>query len=52
MKCIGFGDKTGKCNNTAGTKWSRYWCAECDQKRLEHIDKQLQKMSEALKTRE
>ena len=41
MKCVGFGEKEGKCNNKAGTKWSPYWCEECNQKRLEHIEKQL-----------
>lgn len=40
MKCIGFGEKEGTCQNMAGTKWSPYWCAECNEKRMEHIDRQ------------
>jgi len=38
MDCIGFGEFTGKCTNKAGTKWSPYWCEQCNKLRLEHID--------------
>ncbi len=44
-KCIGFGDKEGCCDNEAGTQWGPLWCLECDEKRIAHIDAQMQKIS-------
>jgi len=44
-QCIGFGDKEGKCNNPAGTKWSPYWCEECNKARLEHISKRFEEIA-------
>jgi hypothetical protein len=38
-KCIESG-----CNNPAGTKWSPYWCFECNVKRIKRIDSQFAKM--------
>ncbi|MCK9596594.1 hypothetical protein M0R19_05380 [Candidatus Pacearchaeota archaeon] len=29
------------CNNLAGTAWSPHWCFECNVKRINRIDKQL-----------
>ncbi len=45
MKCIGFGEHETKCNNLAGTKWSKHWCERCDKLRLDHIENQLKKLS-------
>jgi hypothetical protein len=42
MKCIGYGEKEGKCTNEAGTPWTPHWCKECDQVRRDTITKQLQ----------
>ena len=42
MKCIGFGKTEGKCTNKAGTKWSDYWCDECDKVRRDTVRKQLE----------
>ncbi len=44
MQCIGFGKYEKICTNTAGTKWSPYWCERCNKLRLEHIDKQFQEL--------
>jgi len=44
MKCIGFGITEGKCTNKAGTKWSDYWCEECDQVRRDTVRKQLEEI--------
>jgi len=49
-KCIGFGDKEGKCNNPAGTKWSPHWCEECNRKRLDHITNRLEEMNAKFST--
>jgi len=43
--CLGFGGTEGKCANPAGTKWSPYWCEECNKRRMEHITKQLNKIA-------
>lgn len=43
-KCFGY-DENGKvfnCPNTPGTKWTKYWCLECDTRRRERITKQLE----------
>lgn len=45
-RCIGFGEREGKCENPAGTKWGPLWCEECDTQRLTHIDAQMQRISE------
>ncbi len=49
MKCIGYGDKAGKCKAEAGTPWSPYWCRECDEKRRQAITKQLDAIMEKMK---
>lgn len=51
-KCLGFPD--GKeCNNPVGSKWdSPYYCQECDEARIKHIDeqfKEMEKQMEAMK---
>ena len=40
MKCIGFGEHKGKCENTALKKL--HWCEECNKLRIEHISKQFE----------
>ncbi len=35
-KCIGFGVKEGKCDNSI-CAYSPHWCAECEEKRRKHI---------------
>ncbi len=52
MKCIGFGEYEGKCENKAGTKWSPYWCERCNKLRIEHIDKQLTNIKDTLEHQE
>jgi len=37
MKCIGYGNHEGKCENVAGTKWGPHWCLRCDKIRLATI---------------
>ena len=39
-RCIGWGDKEGRCYEPAGSKHSRLWCQPCDSKRMAHLDKQ------------
>lgn len=34
------------CLYEAGTKWSPYWCFECNVKRMKRIDSQLNNMLE------
>lgn len=46
-RCLGFGDKTGRCNNVAGTTRTPYWCQECDDARCGHITSQLEAMIDA-----
>jgi hypothetical protein len=46
MICLGFKGTEGKCKKEAGTKWSPYWCAECNQVRLDHLDKQMEALHE------
>ena len=41
-RCIGFGDTEGQCENVAGTPWSDYWCATCDDKRRAEIQRELE----------
>ncbi len=48
-RCIGFGDKSGKCENPPGTKWSPYWCEECNKERLGHISKRMANLQEQFK---
>jgi hypothetical protein len=43
-RCIGFGDKTGTCQNVAGTPWTHLWCAECDEARRTHITASLESL--------
>jgi len=42
MKCIGYGEFEGKCDNEAGTPWTPYWCLRCDKIRRATITKQLE----------
>lgn len=46
MKCIGFGPYEGKCDNEAGTVRTPYWCQRCDDMRIEHIDRQFERIAE------
>lgn len=39
MKCIGFGDSEGECENDTHPN-SPHWCTDCDNKRIESLDKQ------------
>jgi len=43
MKCIGFGEFEGHCQNEAGGRMlpkSKYWCDRCEKLRREHISNQ------------
>ena len=51
-RCVGFGEKSGKCENTAGTKWSPYWCEECNMERLDHISKRLKDLQEQFEAKQ
>jgi len=45
MKCIGFGEKEGKCGKPISVKYqSPYWCDECEEMRRRHISSQLENM--------
>jgi len=50
-KCIGFGEKEGKCSNKVNKKINPYWCPECDKKRIEFINKSLQEISNSFKNK-
>jgi hypothetical protein len=39
-KCIENG-----CDKPAGTKWSPFWCWECNSKRLNYISSQFEKLA-------
>jgi hypothetical protein len=44
--CYGF--PTGfHCTKPPGGKWSPYWCPECDEKRMAHLDRQMKKLGAA-----
>lgn len=49
MKCLGYGEKEGKCKNEAGTPWSPHWCPECDKIRRETIAKQMEEIKKHAK---
>lgn len=51
MKCMGFGEYKGKCENEAGTPWTPHWCMRCDELRREHITKQIDKMLAEMKVK-
>ncbi len=36
------------CNNPAGTRWSPYWCKECNIKRMDNITKNLEEFANYL----
>lgn len=45
--CIGFGVMEGSCEKPVGSKWnSPYFCQECDEKRIDHITKGMNKLAE------
>ena len=44
MKCVGFGEYEDICTNEAGTPWTPYWCARCDEIRKESISKNFEDM--------
>jgi len=37
--CLG-----GDCCNIAGTKWSQFWCFECNAKRMNRLNKSFEKI--------
>ena len=45
MKCIGFGEFEGKCDNVAGTKWSPHWCERCNKLRFDQIDNRFKEIT-------
>lgn len=45
MRCLGFGEFEGKCQNEAGTSASPFWCPRCDGLRRDHISKQLDEIN-------
>lgn len=42
--CIGFGNKEGKCTNNVNPKINPHWCPECNAARIDHINKQFERM--------
>ena len=48
-KCRGFGELEGKCNKEANK--AGFFCTECDEKRMSHIDKQFDKVMEEMEKR-
>jgi hypothetical protein len=49
-RCLGFGDKEGKCDKVAGTTRTPYWCQECDDARCGHITARLEAMIDRMNT--
>ena len=45
--CIGFGEREGVCEKSAGTPWTPLWCAECDQERRDSITASMAKITAA-----
>lgn len=45
-KCRGFGEKEGKCQNEANE--NGFFCPECEEKRVEHIDKRLHEIMDEM----
>lgn len=45
-KCIGFGDKEGKCENEVDLNINPYWCPECNEVRVKKISSNLDDMIE------
>lgn len=43
-RCYGFGERQDNCPNPPGGKWSPYFCPECDQARVAHLDTQFKKI--------
>lgn len=43
--CIGFGALKGKCERIAGTRWTPYWCEQCDELRRATITAQLNELA-------
>ena len=37
-----------KCGRPAGTAWGKYWCFECNVKRINKISEQLQVVAEKI----
>jgi hypothetical protein len=54
MKCMGYGEIEGKCDNKAvKTKMNGgFWCADCNKSRLATIDKQFAAMMERFEEKE
>lgn len=50
-RCIGFGDKEGKCREPVDTATSKCWCRECEQARRAHITKQLEDIQKGFEQR-
>jgi hypothetical protein len=42
MRCIGFGEHEGSCDNEAGSTHSDHWCQRCDELRRAHITARLE----------
>ena len=40
------------CNNHAGTRWSPYWCKECNIKRMDNITKNFEEFANYLGEKE
>jgi hypothetical protein len=47
-RCIGFGPYEGSCDNVAGTKCTPLWCERCDQLRMDHLNKQMNKLRQLI----
>jgi hypothetical protein len=45
-RCLGWPVGTA-CAKPPGTKWGPHWCEDCNKQRLEHIDKQMNKLAES-----
>lgn len=49
MRCIGFGQHEGNCENEAGTERTAHWCQRCDDMRIDHISKRFDEMEKRMK---
>ncbi|MDA8346958.1 MAG: hypothetical protein M0Z66_16060 [Thermaerobacter sp.] len=50
-KCIGFGAFSGKCEHAADGR-NPYWCERCNTLRIEHINRQVAEIRDALEAEE
>lgn len=51
-RCIGYGEREGRCESEAGTPWTHLWCMACDEERRVTITKQMEEIRDAFNREE